>query len=322
MPAVFHEKGGENLEDRRGRGVLGVDDRVVALVRRPEQLSRVAGRAWIVRVVRRVVRIELRTREVLLAARVGRGVGGVDGEVRVEERRADLVVLRLDADRTERAPLDRLRALRHVEQARLEPALVGTALRELGHDAVDGIDHPRVVHAVVVVRRVALVEDAAKRADLDAFIELPLAAARGRPLVVGRRRARVACDRIGPALADEVGRDAAVGIVAPERQAPARILEELVVERRLRVELELALELEARLVGDVLEVDVDRAARRVALLVGREGLAHLHAAQHRGRELVELHRAALGVRGRKAHALELRGRVVRERRCARARVAA
>ena len=130
----------------------------------------------------------------------------------------------------------------------------------------------------------------------------------GAPLVVDWRRALRHADRPSPALAVGLRRPCAVGI-APVAETAALVGQEVAAVGGLGVVAHLRLELDERLRGNALEDQVDRAARRVALLVGREGLRDLQAVDHRGRELVEFDAALVLVGGRKPRPVDLRTHV-------------
>ena len=314
------------LQDRRFDRRLGVGQRLKTLIgRRLQQL--------VVRRARRIVRVVFRRKidwipddrrpvvlvvlgaPVLLAARVFRERCRTRCRARVEVGQAEFVPLGLHADRREAAPLNTLRTLRDVEQTRLEVRiardLCWVAEARLGNCAELRIDDPRILNAVVEVRAVGLVEEACEGTNLDAIIDFPRTAARRRPLVIDRRIARLfGSSCIRPRLANQIRWDVATSVAAPNWDVSTLVRKELVpCTLNLGVRTELALQLEERLIGEILEVDVDRAARRVTLLVRREGLADLQALDDCAGELIELHRATLGVRRWQTHAVEQCGDV-------------
>ena len=314
------------LQNRRFDRGLGVGQRFKALIRRGLQ-------EFVVRRARRIVRVVFRRKidgisddrrpvvlvvlgaPVLLAARIFRERGRTRCRARVEVGQAEFVPLGLHTDRGEATPLNTLRTLRDVEQARLE-VRIARDLRWvteawLGNCAELRIDDPRVLNAVVEVRTIGFVEETRERTNFDAIIDFPRTTAGSRPLVVDRGISRLfRPNRIGPRLANQVFGNIAARVAAPNRNVGTLVREELIPRAlHLRVRTELALQLEEGLIGEILEVDVDRAARRVALLVGREGLADLQALDDRTRELIELHGAALGVRRWQTHAVEQCGDV-------------
>src|SRR5262249_37298759 len=124
---------------------------------------------------------------------------------RVQVREADRVVLRLDSERAEPAPLHFFHALCRVEQRGPEVALLRRALEELRTHGLAALPPPPLTcDPVGVEGTVPLVEERPESPDLEIVADLLLSAARHRPLVVDRRVFGGDSDGAVPALAEAV----------------------------------------------------------------------------------------------------------------------